>query len=198
MNDIHKFLVERFVPDKTTTLPIVCTRGGRNDLANVFAEFKYNKGVEIGTHDGHFAQRLCSANPELELTCVDPYMEYWEIGKSSQERHYRRAVEKLTPMGVNIMRMTSMEAVNKFDDGSLDFVYIDGNHQFDYFMMDIICWSKKIRKGGMVSGHDYFFIPDISRAIQVYVDCHGINPWYVLREYYSRHRIATGTFFWVA
>lgn len=197
MNDIHNFLIQRFVPDQTTTRPIVCTRGGRNDLVNVFAELKYNTGVEIGTHDGHFSQRLCMANPELKLTCVDPYVEYWEIGQSSQERHYQRATEKLTPLGVNLIRMTSMEAVGKFEDGSLDFVYIDGNHQFDYFMMDLICWTRKIRKGGMVSGHDYFFIPDIARAVQVYVDCHGINYWYVLREYYSRHRIATGTFLWV-
>lgn len=78
------------------------------------------------------------ANPELKLTCIDPY-----IGQRRQEMHYRRAIEKLAPFNVNIMRMTSMEGVNKFDDGSIDFVHIDGNHQFDYFMMDLICWTKR-------------------------------------------------------
>ena len=49
-----------------------------------------------------------------------------------------------------------MEAVKQFKDGSLDFVYIDGNHTFEYVINDIAEWSKKVRKGGIISGHDYW------------------------------------------
>ncbi len=50
-----------------------------------------------------------------------------------------------------------MEAVADFADNSLDFVYIDGNHDFRYIAEDISEWTNKVKKGGIVSGHDYFF-----------------------------------------
>jgi predicted O-methyltransferase YrrM len=49
-----------------------------------------------------------------------------------------------------------MDAVKDFADGSLDFVYIDGHHGFKYVAEDIWEWHKKVRKGGIVAGHDYF------------------------------------------
>ena len=37
----------------------------------------------------------------------------------------------------------------------LDFVYIDGNHQYDYVINDIKLSLKKLKKNGIISGHDY-------------------------------------------
>jgi hypothetical protein len=39
-----------------------------------------------------------------------------------------------------------MDALNDFEDDSLDFVYIDGNHEFPYVAEDLFHWSKKVRK----------------------------------------------------
>jgi ubiquinone/menaquinone biosynthesis C-methylase UbiE len=49
-----------------------------------------------------------------------------------------------------------MEALDNFPDGSLDFVYIDGNHSIRYATEDIYEWYRKVRPGGAISGHDYF------------------------------------------
>jgi predicted O-methyltransferase YrrM len=64
-----------------------------------------------------------------------------------------------------------MEAVKDFKDESLDFVFIDGNHQYSYVLEDITEWSKKVRSGGIVSGHDYFEFLDngVIRAVNEYV-----------------------------
>ena len=75
-------------------------------------------------------------------------------------------------------------AFNKIPDDSLDFVYIDGNHRYDYVMLDIILWSRKVRKGGMVSGHDYNTKNlnskrEIRIAVDDYVDYHKMAPWYL-------------------
>ena len=48
-----------------------------------------------------------------------------------------------------------MDAVKDFKDESLDFVYIDANHGYESTKEDIREWSKKVKKGGIVSGHDY-------------------------------------------
>jgi len=48
-----------------------------------------------------------------------------------------------------------MEAVKEFEPRSLDFAYIDGDHRFPYVAQDIYYWFWKIKKGGVLAGHDY-------------------------------------------
>ncbi len=81
-----------------------------------------------------------------------------------------------------------MEAVEDFADGSLDFVYIDGNHQFKYVADDICEWSRKVRRGGVISGHDYIFTNPRTQAgichviyvVNAYTQAYKINNWYLL------------------
>ena len=81
-----------------------------------------------------------------------------------------------------------MEAVEGFVDESLDFVYIDGNHEFRYIAEDIYEWTKKVKKGGIVSGHDYFFTKSgtnkahwhVAYVLRAYIGAYGIENWFVL------------------
>ena len=56
-----------------------------------------------------------------------------------------------------------MDALGDIPDGSLDFVYIDGDHNFRHVAEDIFEWSKMVRSGGVVSGHDYWNTPPFAR-----------------------------------
>lgn len=56
---------------------------------------------------------------------------------------------------INILRMYSEEAAKYIEDESLDLVFIDSNHAYEYAKQDISLWSPKIKKGGVISGHDY-------------------------------------------
>ena len=49
-----------------------------------------------------------------------------------------------------------MDAVVDVADESLDFVFIDADHKYVSVCEDIREWSKKVRIGGIVSGHDYY------------------------------------------
>jgi hypothetical protein len=86
-----------------------------------------------------------------------------------------------------------MDAVRDIELESLDFVYIDGNHSFDYVMQDLIEWSKRVRRGGIVSGHDYYHFRNagVVEAVDVYTHCHGIKEWFLTNEQKSK------SFFWV-
>jgi predicted O-methyltransferase YrrM len=132
----------------------------RTELARLFNTLGFKTGVEIGVACGKYSQRLCTEIPGLKIYCVDPWKQYPENKRSgSQERldgHYGEAVERLKPYNTVIIREMSMDAVKHFDDNSLDFVFIDGNHNYSYVLDDITEWSKKIRSGGIVSGHDYY------------------------------------------
>lgn len=56
---------------------------------------------------------------------------------------------------VEYMVIPSMEAVKQIKDSSLDLVFIDADHRYEAVKEDIIAWLPKIRKGGILSGHDY-------------------------------------------
>ena len=51
--------------------------------------------------------------------------------------------------------MTRMQAVDLFQNESLDFIYIDARHDYKAVWDDLEAWFPKLRKGGLFSGHDY-------------------------------------------
>ena len=178
----------------TDNFPISAKHGGRNMLGEVFRALSLNKGAEIGVKRGAYSKILCLANPDIELTCVDQ----WRGNNTphnlqpKQDKNFRRAVKALSKFNVKFLRKTSMDALADFEDESLDFVYIDANHEFDYVCPDIIFWSQKVRSGGIIACHDYFnhLRGGVVKAVDAYVNCHNITPWYVTLELYP-------TAFWV-
>ena len=48
----------------------------------------------------------------------------------------------------------SLDAAKKIDE-PLDFVYIDGLHDYKSVTDDIAAWYPLVRKGGVVGGHDF-------------------------------------------
>jgi predicted O-methyltransferase YrrM len=173
-------------------MPVLVRWGTRDKLPHVFAEAGLNRGVEIGTKHGTYAIKLCRANPNLHLTCVDPYFAYGGVNQEKQDTNRAMAVESLEPYNVTMVRKTSMEALADFENESLDFVFIDGAHDYDNACVDLIFWAYKVRLGGIISLHDWMagHGAGVMQAINGYTHCHSINPWYVTRE-------KEATAFWV-
>ena len=166
----------------------------RIKLVELFGRFDFRVGVEVGTKVGKYAELLCNSMPNLSLSCVDPWKPYGELF-TDQEKHnlyYEEAKKRLDKYNVSILRMESMEALQHFPNESIDFVYIDGNHEFDFVCSDLIFWSWKVKSGGIVAGHDYyhFYKSGVVDAVNAYTKCHNINPWYITRE-------NEPTYFWI-
>jgi len=187
-NTIRRVMKVRYRGRKV--LPFMSSkRYGRSLLPSLFAELGFNLGAEIGVQKGKYSEQLCKGNPNLTLYSIDPWKSYNSISQGTHDARFNETVERLKPYNAKIIRKTSMDALQSFKDGSLDFVYIDGNHAYDYVCMDIIHWSKKVKSGGIVACHDYHDA-QVGRAIDGYVYCHVINPWYMLQE-------AQSTAYWV-
>lgn len=156
----------------------------RNDLHKVFVALGYTKGAEIGVASGSHAREMFDAIPDLHLCLVDPWKGYFRYSQELCDKRYAGAMRLLEGRNKAVMRMTSLEAAQQVEDGSLDFVYIDGDHRFDAVMMDIILWAPKVRRGGIVSGHDYyeFYGAGVVSAVRAYTQAHRICNWYLTRE----------------
>ena len=67
------------------------------------------------------------------------------------------------------VRKPSLEAVRLYFDGSLDFVFLDGDHSYEAVAADIAAWKPKVRRGGVLAGHDYYCYErcaDVQRAVK--------------------------------
>lgn len=137
-------------------------------MAKHFADRGFTKGAEVGVADGRYSEILCENIPNLELMAVDPFY---------RPGHYEKTQERLKKYNATIIRKTSMEAVLDVPDGLLDFVFLDGNHRFDFVMEDIIGWSRKVRTGGIVAGHDYYHFNDsgVVEAVNIFTQLHRIE-----------------------
>ena len=76
---------------------------------------------------------------------------------------FRRNLEPVAD-DYEYIRGTSLEAVTQFEDQSLDFVFVDGSHAYRDVLDDLEAWYPTIRKGGILSGHDYHW-PEVRRAV---------------------------------
>ncbi len=127
-----------------------------------FGSFLIQRGlketaVEIGTDQGLFALRFLEQWTEGTLHCVDPWLSGYdpEDPTSHKNRQEDEAVARQRLENkARILKLTSQEAHNLFAPQSIDFVYIDGNHQPEYFLQDLRLWWRKLRPGGILGGHD--------------------------------------------
>lgn len=189
----QEYIINKYSLNLEKFSPVTIPSTGRNDLAHLFCELGFRKGVEVGTEKGIYAEILCKANPNLHLYCVDPWKVYdhnlgYHIGTTQEQfdTFYKETIERLRPYKATLIKEMSMDAVQKFENGSLDFVYIDANHRLEYVIKDIVEWAKKVRPGGIVAGHDYYQYKyqHYSHVVEALVAYNGSYrrglPWFVL------------------
>ncbi len=188
MNETLKYIANKFNLDFNQELPIPIYNINRTIMAALLNELGFKEGAEIGVAEGYHAQILCQAIPALRLHAVDIWQKYPGYEEyPNPEDCYRQALENLKPYNVKFYRKFSMDAVKEFPASSLDFVYIDGAHDFKSVAEDICEWSPKVRVGGIVFGHDYKrsssrskFKTYVKDVVNAYMYSHGISPWFVL------------------
>jgi hypothetical protein len=166
---------------------------GREGLYQLFAKLGYKVGCEVGVEKGKNAAVMFDTIPDLKLFGVDPYSQHPQC---SYEYHAkirgwddeyldhckRQALKRMGGKNFELVQGFSEDTVNKFENNSLDFVYIDGDHSYDFVMLDVILWGRKVRKGGILSGHDYYKDRNrpgrrakVTQAIDDYTRLHGIK-----------------------
>lgn len=127
------------------------------------SRFKYKSaiiGAEIGVKLGEHAHNILANLPNVKLLyLIDPYLTYegWNAPyKSEIESIKKSAQRKLSCFGDRV-RWVYKKTEDAAEDieFQLDFIYIDGNHEYSYVKKDINLAVLKVKSGGVISGHDY-------------------------------------------
>ncbi len=128
--------------------------------------------AEIGVHEGEFSREILEATQPARIHLIDPwihqsddrYQRAWyggriEDGQVGMDARYQRVLRMFEPDiesgRVLVHRQTSSEVVESFDDAYFDWIYIDGNHLYEFVKQDLDLFYPKIKPGGFITGDDY-------------------------------------------
>ena len=126
--------------------------------------------AEIGVYEGEFSRQILEvAEPEL-LHLIDPWEHSDEHpeslfgglgpkGQTSMDDRYEQVraefAEEIKAGRVKMHRDLSAPASEKFEDSYFDWIYIDGNHLYEFVEQDLELYYPKIKPGGYIAGDDY-------------------------------------------
>lgn len=128
--------------------------------------------AEIGVHEGKFSERILNIVKPQRLHLIDPweheeedrYKQSWYGGLGSDgqtlldQRYYAvktRFDKEVQAQQVKIHRNYSDIALEEFEDSYFDWIYIDGNHLYEFVKQDLELYYPKIKASGYITGDDY-------------------------------------------
>ncbi len=147
--------------------------------------------AEIGVWKGDFSNLILDIASPKKLHLIDP----WEFQSEFSERMYGGSVAKSQRdmdliyedvkgrfskfPNVILNKGKSEKVLQEFPDRYFDWVYIDGNHYYEYVLKELqICFSK-VKDGGIIAGDDYTWgakdgFP-VKRAVEEFIDKNSLN-----------------------
>lgn len=155
---------------------------------------KGSVGVEIGVWKGAFSRQVVDLVQPREYHLVDPWVFVGEQAECMYGGTNARMQQDMDAIHASVVeafaqhpevfihRQYSMEAVGRFADGSLDWVYVNGDHYYDGVMQDLEAYYPKLRKGGLLCGDDLYWTKPslngdkpVERAVHDLVRKHGVK-----------------------
>lgn len=151
------------IPD-AQPVPVAESPRRRDDFGLLLNKLELTgEAVEVGVQRGEFAHQLLAQWQGRRLHLVDPWRhlsDYSDIANgpdSEHETNLRHTRDRLASYEgrYQIHRALSSEAIDRFQDESLDFVYLDANHSLAAVRDDLRLWFPKVKPGGILAGHDF-------------------------------------------
>jgi len=154
-------------------------------LTKLALERQWKCGAELGLWDGRTFFYLLDHVPSLRMIGVDVFrdigLELYAEPAWNHQGYYRavcRGVGAYQDRAL-IIRGLTIKAAEFVKDHSLDFVFIDADHSTEGVTADIQAWLCKVKRGGMVAGHDIDW-PSVKAVVETNFynyQTHNDNVW---------------------
>jgi hypothetical protein len=127
---------------------------GKDIKFDVVDSFKGSKEELNGAH-------AIAKTTNIKGICANNLRPFWSTSKNSDPFDRKDNFLRILPM-------RSKEAAGMYPEKSLDFVFIDAGHTYDEVRWDIDTWLPKIKKGGVIAGHDFGSksFPGVEKAVR--------------------------------
>jgi hypothetical protein len=153
-----------------------CSRGKAQRIMDILLNNSSDVCVEVGVYGGSsffpIAATLAfkkqgmayAIDPWENTPCLEGYQEdedknifnYW--GKIDLVKVMQKFINSMHENGLDanytLLRLTSNEAALLFEDSSINFLHIDGNHSELASMNDVVTWLPKVKSGGIICFDD--------------------------------------------
>ncbi len=116
--------------------------------------------VELGTHKGDSYMAFCQAAKTLGIGTAYTAIDNWEgdlhVGEhpDSMYLELKAAHDPLYGGFSRLLRSFFDEAVDQFEDGTLDLIHVDGTHTYEAVRNDVDRWLPKLNDRGVLVMHD--------------------------------------------
>jgi hypothetical protein len=147
----------------------------------------------VGTFEGYNASNIIKYCSFDKLYLVDPYLPYIDaiggLGNFSKETWneiFKKVCERMGDKA-EVIRSKSVDAAEHFEQETLDFVYLDGDHRPEEVKKDITAWFPKIKASGYIGGHD-FSENEVQR---------GVTEWVIDNKEYAGDIVFEANDWWI-
>ena len=129
--------------------------------------------IEIGSYMGESTMMFASSGLFTQIDVIEPHkgdeafndeneIDWSEVRKEFEInlRHFKKDL-------IIHHQDFSYNISDKFRDNSYDFIYIDADHSYESVKKDIELYLPKLKKGGIIGGHDYcpYAWPNVIKAV---------------------------------
>jgi predicted O-methyltransferase YrrM len=141
----------------------------------------YERGVELGVFSGHSTITMLNLCNNLKtLYCIDSYQSYtdyytenFHVDQYESQIIKNLALKKINACDdkgvVTFYEEDSNRALNRFQDGELDFIFLDAHLNAEHIRNDLEKWYPKVRSGGLVMIHDTNY-PTVKEEIMEFME----------------------------
>lgn len=121
--------------------------------------------AEVGVRRGGTLFYLLDNFADLTVYAIDT-----DIKQFYNETVKNKYGDRLIPL-----QMTSFAAADIIKNDSLDLVFIDANHSYEYVKTDIVKYIPKLKSNGLLTGHDIDY-PGVNRAVNELIPEYDVGP----------------------
>lgn len=137
----------------------------RDFLKHLIEVNNFKVMAEVGVRRGGTTFHLLDLLPNLTIYAID----------TNISQFYNEKVAARYGNRLKAIQMYSDKAADMFQDESLDLVFIDADHSYEAVKKDIIKYTPKIKKNGLLTGHDIDY-PGVNRAVRELIVDFDVGP----------------------
>ena len=114
-------------------------------------------GGFLGCSSVYMGVEIFNSGKNIKFDVIDKWDFNWKMEDGREVYTYTEFLKNIEPLKeiINPIKAFSKDIGKNYEDETIDFIFIDADHEYDGVMNDIKIWYPKVKKNGIIAGHDY-------------------------------------------